>query len=114
MIKSLSISLLAGLLFTSCSSVAHIRSSESPDSFPKTDATTINVYSTSRIDSDYIILGQVIASADAGSDANVPVTLLKKEASKLGADAILDLRLEIDYGYWSNAIKATGTAVKLK
>jgi uncharacterized protein YbjQ (UPF0145 family) len=40
------------------------------------------------------------------------VDLLKEQASVLGADAIVDLRLSITMGYWTNGIKATGTAVK--
>lgn len=102
------------LFFTSCYSVAHLPTNDSTERFEKTEYSEIKVYSVSDIDKEYIIIGQVVANADAGTDGNVPVNYLKKEAAKLGADAIINLRLEVDYGYWMNAIKATGTAVKFK
>ena len=53
-------------------------------------------------------------NADAGSDAEKSVKELKKQAAQLGANAIVDLRLEIDYGYMEPAVKSTGMAVALK
>lgn len=101
-------------MFTSCSTVAYLNTSDNPTNYPPTNANDIKIYSTSKIDKDYIVIGQVIADADAGQDADVSVNMLKNEAAKLGANAIVDLRLKIDDGYFSNAIKATGTAVRIK
>jgi len=100
------------LFLVSCSSVGHLYTSDiTTTNYPETNPKEIIVYSTTP-NANYKVLGQLIASSDAGKNARIPVDLLKKEAALLGADAIINLRLEIGTGYWSNAIKATGTAVK--
>jgi len=105
--------LISTLIIFSCSSVATIRTEDNGNFMVnKSDASIVKVYSTADIGEEYKVLGQVVASADAGKDSEKAVALLKKQAANLGADAIIDLRLEIDTGYWQNAIKATGTAVK--
>lgn len=104
--------LIVGVLFTSCSTVAHLQTDDLKQNYSATNPDQIEVYSTDKVDKDYSVIGEVIASADAGTDASISVKYLKKEAAKLGADAIIELRLEIGYGYWTNAIKATGTAIK--
>jgi hypothetical protein len=104
--------LLANLLLASCSSVAFLPTNDQSEPYPPTNAKMVEVYSTKKVDAEYTVIGQVIASADAGSDAGKSVELLKKQAANLGADAVIELKLEIDLGYWSNAIKASGTAIK--
>ena len=107
--------LLFVILLAGCSSVAYIQTDDAPDEItPITNPDLIKVYSDEREELDYNVIGQVIADADAGSNAETAVKLLKKQAAKLGADAIINLRLEIDTGYWDSAVKATGTAIKLK
>ena len=83
-------------------------------SLQPTTAKAVKVFSTAKIGQEYSIIGEVVADADAGEQSAVSVDKLKIEAAKLGADAIINLRLEIDTGYLQNAIKATGTAVKIK
>lgn len=113
--KKCSALLLLVLLLAGCSTTARLRTEESRAlQAQPTQAEKIPVYAQSKIDREYSILGQVIASADAGEDAERPVEQLKDEAAELGADAIVDMRLEIEIGYWQNGIKATGTAVKFK
>ncbi len=104
--------LIVGVLFTSCSSVAHLQTDDLKQNYSATNPEQIEIYSTDKVDKFYSVIGKVIASVDARTDASISVKHLKKEAAKLGADAIIDLRLEIGHGYWSNAIKASGTAVK--
>jgi len=105
--------LLLSCLFFGCSSVAHLKTDDEPNvTFQPNIASNIKVYSTTKSAKNYQIIGQVIANADAGSDSEKAVDLLKEEAAKLGANAIFNLRLEIDSGEWNNAIKATGLAVK--
>jgi hypothetical protein len=104
---------LFSLLLFSCSSVANLRTADNPElSISRTNPADVKVYSTADIGKDFMIIGQVVASADAGTNSEKAVNHLKEEAAKLGADAIINLRLEIDSGYWQNAIKATGVAVK--
>ncbi len=104
--------LIIGVLLTSCSSVAHLKTDDVKQNYSATEPEQIKVYSTDKVDQEYTVIGEVIVSADAGADAAVSVKHLKNEAAKLGADAIINLKLEIGYGYWTNAIKASGTAVK--
>lgn len=99
-------------IVSGCSSVANYKTNDSQlvgtSNMP---ADQIEVFSSEKIGKKYRVLGGVVSSADAGSDASTSVNLLKKEAFKLGADAIVDLRLSIDQGYWTNAITSTGTAI---
>jgi len=104
--------LITGVFFTSCSSVAHLQTDDLNQNYAETNPNNIEVYSTDKIEKEYNVIGEVIASADAGSDGAISVKHLKREAAKLGADGIINLRLEVGYGYWSNAIKASGTAIK--
>jgi uncharacterized protein YceK len=102
----------AVILASGCSSVASYKTDDNPtDSTSRIETSKIEVYSTDLTNRKYKILGEVVASADAGEDASDSVKLLKKEAAKFGADAIINLRLSIDQGYWQNAIKSTGTAI---
>lgn len=108
--NSLIIILLA--LLSSCASVNRIRTAEQPEKLAPTSAESIKVFSTEKADKAYSIIGKVVAAADAGNNASRPVELLKKEAAYMGADAIVNLRLEITTGYWTTGIVASGTAVK--
>lgn len=110
--NTIQLCLIAGVLLTSCSTVAHLQTDDLNQTFAATDPGKVEIYSTDKVDKQYAIIGEVVASADAGADASIPVKYLKKEAAKLGADAIINLKLEIEYGYWNNGIKASGLAVK--
>lgn len=103
--------MILAVLFTSCS-VAHLQTSDSVHMYPPTNFETIEVYSTEKANYDYVQIGQVVASVEAFDDGNSSVKWLKKEAAKLGADAIVNLRLEIGMGGLGNAITASGIAVK--
>lgn len=102
------------ILISSCSTVSKIKTDDTDISgLVETNSELVEVYSTKdAAKKSYKIIGQVVSCADAGQNSNIAVDLLKQEASYLGADAIVDLRLSISMGYWSNGIKATGTAVK--
>lgn len=80
--------------------------------YSQTNPDQIEIYSTDKVPKSYTVIGQVIASADAGNNAATTMVHLKKKAAKLGADAIIQLKLEVGVGYFSNAIQATGTAIK--
>lgn len=107
--------IIPSLFLVSCSSVGHLHTEDvATNNLTKTDSEKILIYSTKPNQNvKFDVLGQVIACADAGKNAKISVALLKKEAALLGADAIIDLRLEIGMGNWSNSIKATGTAIKI-
>jgi len=101
-----------------CASTAHL---QTDDVVPLAGAVAhvspadVAVYSTANANGKkYQVIGQVIASADAGNDAATAVDKLKEEAAAFGADAIVQLRLEGALGYWNCGIRATATAVKMK
>ncbi len=103
------------MLFFSCSTVSTLKTDNSTNKKTiKSTTEAVTIYALKNIGKDYIILGEVIAAADAGSNADGVIEKLAVQAKKLGADSIVGLRLEIDTGYWTSAIKATGTAVKIK
>jgi hypothetical protein len=98
-------------VITSCSSVAHIALGDSSERFAPSNPDRIETYATTP-EKSYTIIGEVIVNADAFT-ADYGVELLREEAAKLGADGIVNMRIEISYGYWTNfAVKATGTAVR--
>lgn len=106
---------LVALGLVGCSTTARLRTEDAAAlTLPKTKAKDVQVFSTREAGKPYTVIGTVVADADAGTDAKASVNLLKQEAAGLGADAIVDLRLEIDQGYWQSGIKSTGLAVKFQ
>ncbi len=105
---------LSTLLLSSCSTSAHFKTADTDQTYGETSYENVQVYSVDDFGTDYTILGPVVACADAGTNAETPVKLLKKEASKLGADAVINLKLTVKQGYWNSGIEAKGTAVRLK
>lgn len=103
---------LLPLFFTSCWSAEFLKTDESTTTYPLTHPDSIEVYSTDSIGREYTVIGIVNASVDAGNDAEFAVRFLRKEAGKLGADAIINLRLEFGYGFWVTGLMTSGTAVK--
>jgi hypothetical protein len=93
---------------------SHLKSDNYSEPIIPTKAENIKVYSTMKTPFEFTIIGDVLVSADAGTDSERVVNLMKREASKLGADAIIDLRLEFDYGGWETALKGSAYAVKIK
>lgn len=113
MITKISILTFVLIAFTSCSTVSTLKTDDVQISeLAPTNIDAIEVYSTKTAPKDYKIIGQVIACADAGEDAEIAVKLLKEQAALLGADAIVELKLHFSMGYWSVGIKANGTAIK--
>ena len=102
------------LLIVSCSNVSNLRTADNSKVYTDTDPDKVEVYCTADAGKPYLVIGEVMASADAGEDSERPVELLKSTASTLGADAIINLRLSFCVGYWLTGITATGTAVKFK
>lgn len=98
---------------TACSTTAKWKTADNDHiNFPPTSARDVLVYSTSQADQPYLIIGPVVAAADAGENATTAVDVLKKSAAKLGADAIVELEINPTFGYWTSAIQAKGIAVK--
>jgi hypothetical protein len=105
--------LLISLFLFGCSTTAHLRTDDSPEiTVKESSSENIKVYSASDIGKPDKTIGIVIASTDAGNDSTGAIEKLKEEAALLGADAIVGMNLEVNLGFWTNAIRASGTAVK--
>jgi uncharacterized protein YbjQ (UPF0145 family) len=98
----------------SCRTGAHIVLDNSAEIFAPTEYQTIEVFCKESTLKKQIIIGEVVVNIDAASNSKLAIKYLKKEAAALGAHAITNLRLEYDYGIWTNAISASGTAVRYK
>ena len=114
LIKRLTLFSLLCLFMASCTSRGYVKLDGSANQAALADATKVAVYSTEDAGKPYTAIGAVIVSADAANDAKPTVAKLKQEAAKLGADAIVNLKLRYSYGFWGLALEASGTAVKLK
>ena len=78
-----------------------------------TQASEVAIYVTDDTGSAYTTLGAVVVSSDAGNNATATVARLKTEAAKLGANAIVNMKLRYSHGFWGLSLEARGTAVKL-
>jgi hypothetical protein len=81
---------------------------------PTTAAALVTLFPTLEIGRAYEIVGVVVAASSTGEQPDRTASLLKAEAAALGADAVVDVRMEMDLGYWTNAVKLSGVAVRLK
>lgn len=113
LIKRLTLFSLLCLFLASCTSRGFVTLDENANQAALPDATKVAVYSTDDAGKPYTTLGAVIVSADAGSNAKPAVDKLKEEAAKLGADAIVNLKLRYSTGFWGLSLEASGMAVKL-
>jgi len=113
--KQILVLMTLAALFTSCA-VARLQTDDSAQLYAPTNFENIEVHTADQIDKPYTIIGAVVASVEEISDGSVSVNYLKREAAKLGADGIINLKLEIGSGIgsWGNAITASGTAVKFQ
>lgn len=57
------------------------------------------------------VLGPVVAAGD-GSSGEEALKKLREAAADLGANAVIDLRLEFAQGFWAPAVKASGIAIR--
>ena len=115
MLKSLCLALLLSVMLVSCATVASFRTDDSPNSnFPPTSEEKVKVFCTLDAGKSYVCIGQIVVAAEAGENADKAVSRMIEEAAEMGADAVVDLRLEFVPGEWDTGIKATATAVKFK
>ena len=114
MFRILLIVSIASIALASCSTSSFIRINNTATSYQSTSAESIEIYSLTEIGKEYEAIGQVTAAADAGENAIEAIKWLKIEAARMGADAVVNLELSFCNGFWTIAIKASGTAVKFK
>ena len=105
------ITLILGVMLAGCS-VSHILTSDNAQRYLPNEPENVEVFSTAKIDREYVIIGDVVSRVEDFNGANASVKYLKKEAAKIGADGIINLRITIEQGYIGNGVEAKGTAVK--
>lgn len=111
------LSMLLLITSTACmsSTSARLRTDDSADVLKAhDDVARVALYTQSEIGRPYTIVGIVVAAADAGDDPKGPVAMLRKEAAALGADAVVDVWMEAEYGNMTGAVKLSGLAAKLQ
>lgn len=111
-IKILLIAATGVFALSSCSTGGYLRTADSSRSPAKTSPSEIKIYSTNDIGKPYETIGSVVADADGGDDSTEAIKELRKQASLIGADAVVGLRLEVNQGFWEAAVRATGLAVR--
>jgi uncharacterized protein YbjQ (UPF0145 family) len=103
--------LVSGVILVSCSTT-HLLTDDSTQQYSPGNPENIVVYTQVDINRSYTIIGEVIAIVEAFSDDPVYIDHLKREAAQIGADAIINLKLDLGDGMLTNTITASGTAVK--
>lgn len=101
---------LASLALGACTTTARLPTEDARRASPRQDPGSVQVFAGREIGRKYHMVGTVIAAGD-GEDGHRALDGLRAEAAALGADAVVDLRLEIERGFWAAAVKATGLAV---
>lgn len=102
--------ILSLALLTSCVIKTHYIQDDA-QAYDKSDATSIKVYTGLDTGSEYNVIGSV--AVDAPGNGEAAIKELKKEASKLGADAIIKLELT-KIASFAQRTGASGVAVKSK
>ncbi len=105
--------LLGLLLLTSCQTKSILAGPlVNSSTYPAVSPERVAVYATANAPRSYQVIAELATICDAGQDAEIPVRTLREEAARIGADAIVNLRLSFGLGLWAAGLKATATAVK--
>lgn len=107
--KNLLYCLLLLCLLSGCSISTHYLQSGA-SVFPETNAEAVNIY-TGEIEEEYEVIGSI--AVDVVGDGKAAEKFLKKKASKLGADAVMLVRLT-KMNSPAQRTGISGVAVKLK
>jgi len=102
--------LIGFLLLASCSS-SHVLTN-TQQNYQPTQRDEIDVFSNDQTGREYVIVAELVSTAEDWNGAKGSVKQLKKEAAKVGANGIINLKLSITPGLLGDAIVATGTAIK--
>lgn len=101
------------LFLVSCSSASFLKTNDFQRDLSATSASDVKIYPEKLNSKNYKILGLVASAADAGEDSNHVVELLKEQAARMGANAIMETKIRLAYGYWNTGIEASGVAIKV-
>lgn len=97
------------------STVGRIRTDDTlEEARPRTSPDAIALFATKDCGRPFAIVGAVIAASSTGEQPARTEQLLREQAALAGADAVVDVRARITYGYWTRAVELGGTAVRWK
>ena len=102
--------ILSFALFTSCVIKTHYIQDDA-QAFDKTNPSEIKIYTGDDIGSEYDVIGSV--AVDAPGTGEDSIKELRAEAAKLGADAVINLKLT-KLSSFVQRTGASGVAVKSK
>jgi len=108
--KKLILIALISVLCSACAITTHYVQSDSKQ-YPSTNVEDIKVFANSDVMDNYIVIGSLATHVPGNGEQAVKE--LKKEAAKIGADAIIALQLD-KINSIASATQATGVAVKFK
>lgn len=107
------------LLFIGCAARTHTLTGRDPSlGYSPTTKEQIKIYFSSNINQEYTEIGYV--AVEKGNDPEVVKDLLKEEAAKLGADAIINCQIGLaarDVGFFGateGVVCMRGIAIKFK
>lgn len=111
--------LLCGTAGCLGSTVARLRTDDAPNVQPaNVSPESILVLPFTNVGRPYDVLGVVVAASSLGDSTGdrtfVAYRLLQKEAAALGANAVIDVSMELEMGFWAFAVKVSGMAVRLR
>lgn len=100
------------LLLSACSTSAQLRTDDAAlVRATETNPAAIEIYALTP-GRAFDVLGPVVAAADGSSDPVDAMEDLREAAAELGATAVIETRIEGEYGYWDGAFKMSGIAVR--
>ena len=108
--KKLMLITFISVLCSACAITTHYVQSDSKG-YPSTNSEDIKVYANSKVMNNYIVIGSLATLVPGNGDQAVKE--LKKEAAKIGADAIIALELD-KINSIANSTQALGVAVKFR
>ena len=112
MFKTMVTAIFMTIMLIGCTTVMSVKTDNATKEYAPTKKKDVQVYVTADAGREYIPVAEIVAMADANEDSEKVVNLLKAESAEYGADAIVNLRFEFGYGYWTNGLKGYATAVK--
>jgi hypothetical protein len=102
------------LFIFACSNVHVLKTQDHKRTYNPTNPKDIDIIGSIKAKKAYRSIGLISVSHDSDSNIEVVSEMLKEEAAKLGADAVVDVRYQTIMGYWSGGVNASGVAVKYR
>lgn len=98
-----------------CATSTRIRTDDNPSlALAPVPPAVVSIHSGEDIGRPYDILGLVVACMDGFADPGKLYELVRREAATLGADAVVDTRMDVAIGSWTLGARLSGVAVRVR